>query len=64
MLEVRTWEAQLDAWLEPFPDALGHKAPNRNDCGYRFLQLPMLGETVRPASRTIRHSSIRAAKNM
>lgn len=29
MLEVRTWEAQLDAWLEPFLDALGHKAQRR-----------------------------------
>ena len=25
MLEVRTWEAELEAWLEPFLDALGHK---------------------------------------
>lgn len=29
MLEVRTWEAELDAWLEPFLDALGHKARRR-----------------------------------
>ncbi|QCO03712.1 transposase (plasmid) [Azospirillum argentinense] len=29
MLEVRTWEAELDVWLEPFLDALGHKARRR-----------------------------------
>ncbi|MCW2242371.1 IS701 family transposase [Azospirillum canadense] len=29
MLEVRSWEAALDAWLEPFLDALGHKARRR-----------------------------------
>ncbi|MFL7905158.1 transposase, partial [Azospirillum argentinense] len=29
MLEVRTWETELDVWLEPFLDALGHKARRR-----------------------------------
>ena len=29
MLEVQAWEAELSAWLEPFLDALGHKARRR-----------------------------------
>jgi SRSO17 transposase len=29
MLEVQAWEAELGAWLEPFLDALGHKARRR-----------------------------------
>jgi SRSO17 transposase len=29
MLEVQGWEAALSEWLEPFLDALGHKARRR-----------------------------------
>src|SRR3712207_1396928 len=29
MLEVQAWEAELSDWLEPFFDALGHKARRR-----------------------------------
>ena len=29
MLEMQAWEAELGAWLEPFLDALGHKARRR-----------------------------------
>lgn len=29
MLEVQAWEVELSAWLEPFLDALGHKARRR-----------------------------------
>src|SRR3954467_14905438 len=29
MLEVQEWEAALSEWLEPFLDALGHKARRR-----------------------------------
>lgn len=29
MLELQAWEAELGIWLEPFLDALGHKARQR-----------------------------------
>ncbi len=29
MLEMQAWEAVLFEWLEPFLDALGHKARRR-----------------------------------
>ncbi|CAO3424321.1 hypothetical protein [Azospirillum argentinense] len=29
MLEVRSWEAELSDWLEPFLEVLGHAARRR-----------------------------------